>query len=60
MSTTPKPWVIFENSVFGFMEPARNPFLQNHNVSQPPRISSREELEDFIADLREAGGRVFP
>jgi hypothetical protein len=29
------------------------------NVTQPPTITSRAELDAFIRDLQEAGDRVF-
>lgn len=56
---TPK-WAIFENAKFGWIEPAAMPrFDQGHNITQPPRLESIEEVEAFIADLREAADRVF-
>ena len=55
------PWIILENAVYGFLTPAEYPRPdQGHNITQPPTIRSREELEAFIADLTKAADRVWP
>lgn len=53
-------WVIFENRVQGWLSPAQRPTpTQGHNISQPPTLESVEQVEAFIADLRESAERVF-
>lgn len=56
-----KPWAIFENGVYGWLELARMPSPdQGHNFVQPALLESAEQVEEFIHDLREAAKRVWP
>lgn len=58
--TIPRTWLIFENGVYGWISPAQKPdFSQGHNITQPPTLKSIEEVEAFVADVREAAERVF-
>lgn len=51
-------WVFFELAGREVV-PTANPLAQGHNVSQPPVLESREEVERFIGELRVVAERVF-
>lgn len=52
-------WLIFENSLFGWLSVSGPPGPLG-NLSMAPKIESREDFDLFMSELMAAGDRVWP